>query len=373
MDSELARRNRELSILNTIAEALNREVDLRRALDVALAHVADLFGLRAGWVWLLDEAGEVGLAATRHLPPALAEAPERMAGSCYCLDTFCAGDLAGAANVSVITCTRLKELIAGTEGLRSHASVPLYAHGRRMGVLNVAGPDWRELSADDLRLLSIVGDLVGMAVERARLFARSVDIGALEERNRLAREIHDTLAQGLAAIALKLDTADALLEIGGPTDSARALVQQAIGLARQHLDDARRSVYGLRAPSLEGRDLAAALADLAAEQAAGFVADGPTATMPERLSGGLYRIAQEALANARRHAQARRVELRLSVAADTVSLSVADDGRGFVPDDVPEGHFGLLGMGERARLLGGELRIASAPGRGTTVEARIPL
>src|SRR5512147_1515974 len=123
---ELQRRNRELAILKLIAEALNREVDLDRALQVALSQVVELFDLRTGWIWLLlEDNGQPYLAASQNLPPALADNPRRMEGSCYCLDTFRAGDLSGAANVNVITCTRLKWLIGGTDGLRSHASVPL--------------------------------------------------------------------------------------------------------------------------------------------------------------------------------------------------------------------------------------------------------
>ena len=146
-----------------------------------------------------------------------------MEGTCYCLDTFRQGDLAGAANVNVVTCSRLKNLIDGTDGLRYHASIPLVAHGRQLGVLNVASPSWREISPDELRLLYTVGDLLSIAIERARLFARSVELGAVQERNRLAREIHDTLAQGLTAITLQLEAADLLLEDAaqpGPTSAA---------------------------------------------------------------------------------------------------------------------------------------------------------
>jgi two-component system NarL family sensor kinase len=182
-------------------------------------------------------------------------------GDCYCLDTFRAGDLEGAANVNIITCTRLKGLIDGTDGLRSHASVPLYAHGKRLGVLNVVSSDWRELAAEDLRLLYTVGDLVGIAIERARLFAASTQIGALEERNRLAREIHDTLMQGLTGIIMQLETADAFLE-GAQPDRGRETLQQAIALTRSNLEEARRSVLDLRAAPLEGRSLDQALAAL---------------------------------------------------------------------------------------------------------------
>src|SRR6476659_9531034 len=194
---ELERRNRELTILNEIAQALNREVDLDRALRSALALVVELLDLQTGWIWLFREGTRRSyVAAAQNLPPALAEPPRRMTGSCHCLDTYWKGDLKGAANVNVVTCSRLEALVDGTGGLAYHASIPLYAHGKKLGVLNVASPDWRELSQEDLRLLYTVGDLVSIAVERARLFARSVQVGALEERNRLAREIHDTLAQG---------------------------------------------------------------------------------------------------------------------------------------------------------------------------------
>lgn len=210
---KLRRRNRELTILNTIAQALNHSIDLDQALGTALAQVAELLDLHTGWIWLLhEETGESYLAAAQNLPPALAGNPRRMEGTCYCLDTYRAGDLDGAANINVVTCSRLWGLVDGTDGLRYHASIPLYAQEKRLGVLNVASTDWRELSPEDLRLLYTVGDMLSIAIERARLFAKSVQLGAADERNRLAREIHDTLAQGLSATALHLETADALAE-----------------------------------------------------------------------------------------------------------------------------------------------------------------
>jgi two-component system NarL family sensor kinase len=375
----LERRNQELSILNAIAEALNRETDLAPALDAALTQVAKLLDLKTGWVWLLrEDTGEAYLAASLNLPPALANHPRRMEGSCYCLDTFEAGDLDGAANVNVVTCTRLQWLARGTAGLRYHASIPLYAHGRPLGVLNVASPDWRELSTDDLRLLYTVGDLIGIAVERARLFERQVEFGAAEERNRLAREIHDTLAQGLTAIALQLETADALLDRDAG-QRARQAVAQALALARANLEEARRSVLDLRAAPLEGRTLAQALAALADEWShkwgvpVRFAATGGAHPLPLRVESGLYRIAQEALTNAVRHAAARHIEVALVTQPGQARLTVADDGQGFEPNAIPKDRYGLIGLNERARLLGGSLDLQSSPGEGTRVEVKVPL
>ncbi len=312
-DAEILRqRNRELSILNEIAQALNREVDLSQALHATLVKVADLLDLHTGWVWLIHPgAGEPYLAAAKDLPPGLANYPRGMEGWCYCLETYAAEDLAGAANVNVVTCSRLKNLVDGTDGLRNHASIPLFAQNRTLGVLNVSSPDWRELSAEDLRLLHTIGDLLSIAVERALLFERSLELGPADERNRLAREIHDTLAQGLAAITLKLETAEALLENTSQSENARSILNEALLLERASLDEARRSVLDLRAAPLEGRSLAEALTTLAASQDDAqleITCEMPESLppLPGRVEAGLFRIAQEALTNIRSHAQASR-------------------------------------------------------------------
>jgi two-component system, NarL family, sensor kinase len=377
---QLRKRNHELSILNSIAQALNRSLDLDEALNNALAQVADLLELHTGWVWLLKEAdGQPYLAAAQNLPPGLVKRPQLMEGSCYCLDTYQAGDLEGAANVNVVTCSRLKKLVHDSNGLRYHASIPLYAHGKKLGVMNVASTDWRELSPEDLRLLYTIGDLLSIAVERARLFNKSAESGAVEERNRLAREIHDTLAQGLAGITLQLETADVLLESGQEPKKINAAIQQALKLARASLEEARRSVLDLRAAPLEGRTLAQALKALALETAAqgdldiDFELVGGEQPLPVRIEAGLFRMAQEALANVVQHAAAQHVTLSLTILPDQVALVVKDDGYGFDPERTRRDRFGLIGLNERARLLSGTLQLHSSPGAGTRIEISVPL
>ncbi len=374
---KLERRNRELSILNTIAKALNQEVDLTRALNAALTHVAELFDLKTSWIFLYDQEGKAYLAAAQNLPPALADHPRRMTGECDCLWYFEEDELATPMN---ITCTRLENLVVGTLGLRQHASIALNAHGKPLGVLNVTSTDWGDLSEEDLQLLYLVGDLVGIAIERARLFDNSVELGAVKERNRLAREIHDTLAQGLTAITLQLETADALLEVESVSERARQAMQQALELTRANLEEARRSVLDLRAAPLEGRTLAEALGVLVKDWAARrkkvkVKVDTSHANrpLPVRIEVGLYRIAQEALTNIGRYAQANNVTVQLTTMPDQVHMVIADDGRGFDPASVDEGHFGLVGMTERARLLGGSLELCSNPGSGTRIEVMVPL
>jgi two-component system NarL family sensor kinase len=377
---QLRRRNHELSILNSTAQALNRSLDLDEALNNALAQVADLLELHTGWVWLLKEAdGQPYLAAAQNLPPGLVKHPQLMEGSCYCLDTYQAGDLEGAANVNVVTCSRLKKLVQDSNGLRYHASIPLYAHGKKLGVMNVASTDWRELSPEDLRLLYTIGDLLSIAIERARLYAKSAETGAVEERNRLAREIHDTLAQGLAGITLQLETADVLLESGQDVPRIRKTIEKALTLARASLEEARRSVLDLRAAPLEGRTLAQALDALAQETvskgdlAVDFVLVGGERPLPVRIEAGLYRMAQEALANVVQHAAAQRVTLSLTTLPEQVTLVVEDDGHGFDPVQTQRDRFGLIGLNERAKLLGGALQLHSSPGAGTRIEINVPV
>jgi two-component system, NarL family, sensor kinase len=378
--AELLRINRQLTILNHIASALNRSTDLGEILANTLAQITQLFDLHTGWVWLLREDGdEIYLAAAQNLPSGLASHPDLMEGTCYCLDTYRAGDLNGAANVNVIACSRLKKLVEGTGGLRYHASIPLYAHGRKLGVFNVASAGWQQLSPEDLRILYTVGDLLGMAVERARLFARSMEIGILEERNRLAREIHDTLAQGLTGITLQLETAEALLEAGAGLEKIRGNLAQALLSARQNLEEARRSVLDLRAAPLEGRSLPDALATLVARfnergpARAACRLEGANQPLPPRVEAGLYRVAQEALENIARHSSAQRAELVLSVTPQRAILDIVDDGVGFEPGERDASRFGLVGLNERVRLLGGTLELKTGPGTGTALRAAVPL
>lgn len=375
-------REQQLSILNDVARALNASVDLPALLARALEKVAELLGLSTGWVLLFDEAsGEPYLAAAQNLPPALLQDPKLLAGWCYCLEAFEDGDLDGAANIGVITCSRLRKLEpvrSRTAGLRYHASVPLQVSAgdelKRLGMLNVAGPEWRELEEDELNLLHTIGDLLGVAVERARLHARRLESAQIEERNRLAREIHDTIAQDLSAIAFQLEAAEALLAQKSEPERVRRSVTAALDLTRKGLEEARRSVLDLRAAPLEGRTLPVALAALAAEagRVVTFKSTPVTEPLPPAVEVGLYRIAQEALQNALRHAEAAHVVVQLETAADRARLTVQDDGKGF-PEGTSSGRFGLVGMQERARLLGGSFQVESSPGAGTRITAEVPL
>jgi two-component system, NarL family, sensor kinase len=266
--------------------------------------------------------------------------------------------------------------MALTQGLRYHASIPLYFRDRPLGIMNVTSPSWRQLTREELRLLSTVANQVGIAIERARLAEESTRLARAEERARIAREIHDTLAQGLTAIALQIEGGLNQLERDPPR--ARDRLEQALALSRASLEEARRSVLDLRTLPLAGKSLVEALGATgrAFTSETGIRvnvhADGDL-RLPLRIEAELFRIAQEALTNVRRHAHATDVTIRVRERGQRVSLLVRDDGQGFDATAGHEGRYGLLGMRERARLLGGTLRIEGGAGRGTTVRVTVPL
>jgi two-component system NarL family sensor kinase len=367
--------SRELRILKSIAEALNGAGNVDQALQTTLEQVATLLGLNTGWIWLTDPAtGQFYSAVAQRLPPFLRE-PIRMTGhTCWCLAAFRNGEL-NAGNIDVMECSRLRAAVAtgkpGTHGLRYHASIPLYFGDRPLGIMNVAAPAWRKLTRRELDLLSTVASQVGVAIERARLAGESVQVARTEERTRLAREIHDTLAQRLTAIGLHLEAA---LDATAAGMNASKELRRALELSQAGLDEARGSMRQLRSsgarPLLEAID-AMAHAFTAETGIRVHVDAKGSPVLPSGDEEQLQRIVSEALANVGKHARATDVEVSLASSARTLRLEVSDNGRGF-NTRVRSTGFGLLGMRERAQALGGRLRIVSRPSAGTRVMLTIP-
>src|SRR5712691_10850626 len=367
---------RELEIVGSIAEALNSSPSVREALERTLELVTDLLDLQTGWVWLVDpETGHMYNAAARNLPPYLQE-PVRMSGEswCMCIGEFRDGTLT-PRNVDVMECSRLRPAVRArqtdlTHGLAHHASVPLSFQDKPLGIMNITAPAMRRLTKDELRLLGTIGLQVGVAIERARLAEESAGLARADERTRLAREIHDTLAQGLTAIALQIETA--IQHVGRDPQKVRERLEKALATARENLDEARRSVTNLRAGALAGKPLAQALASLVREFTSEsgirvtFETRGSCAlTLP--VEAELYRIAEQALANVRQHAKATSVRVTLVCSGRKTRLTIEDDGVGFDPRHVAADRHGIEGMRERARIAGASMRITSKHGKGTRI------
>lgn len=207
--------------------------------------------------------------------------------------------------------------------------------------------------------------------------ATSEQLAVSQERIRLARELHDTLAHSLSSITVQLEAAESIWGVDMP--KAHALMGGALNNTRTGLAEARRALQALRAGALEEVGLQVAVGELAHSAAARgnlslelkLLDELPILTLAEEQC--LYRVAQEALSNVTRHARATRVCVELRPASDQLLLIIADDGKGFDPALVKGGHFGLKGLRERADLIGATLEIVSQPQRGTTVTLYMPV
>ncbi|GGV16683.1 hypothetical protein GCM10010182_41990 [Actinomadura cremea] len=233
-----------------------------------------------------------------------------------------------------------------------------------------------ELAAAHARMSELARDNAGLQDE---LLERARESGVLTERTRMARELHDTLAQGLAGILTHLEAADAHVP---PEHPARGHVDVARRTARENLAEARRWMLALRPAPLDGGTLAETLAAVVERwrtdngARATVTATGSPVRLRPDAEETILRATQEALANVARHARARQVRVTLSFMDDVVALDVLDDGVGFDPDAPPgaseHGGFGLSAMRHRVTRVAGTLTVESAPGRGTALSVTVP-
>jgi signal transduction histidine kinase len=261
--------------------------------------------------------------------------------------------------------------------MRSFLGVPVVARGLVIGAVYLTDKEGApSFSDDDERLIGLLAAHAAIAIENARLYERSRELSIVEERNRLARELHDSVTQQLFGVSLAVEAAGTLLE-RDPV-AAVAELERVRDLARGAMEELRAVVFELRPASLEAEGLASVLrkhVDVLRR-----VSGRPielTLGDPPRLaaaqSAQVFRIAQEALQNALRHADAGHIEVRLEHGGGGLVLCVADDGRGFdVTDSAVRGRrLGLTSMEERAAELGGTLAIESVAGKGTRVRLEV--
>jgi signal transduction histidine kinase len=206
---------------------------------------------------------------------------------------------------------------------------------------------------------------------------RDTELATLQERERLARDLHDSLGHSLVAVSIQLEAIQRLYKVD--PERASGQVDELKDLTRASMDDLRRSLAGLRTPGLGERQLSEALQTLSVDvgQRAHLAVTCHIAEAANQLSPAqsetLWRVAQEALANIERHAAARNVSIQLNIESNAALLSIKDDGRGMPPDaDKQPGHYGLRGMRERVEGLGGELFFTSN-GNGSRVDVKLPI
>jgi len=255
--------------------------------------------------------------------------------------------------------------------------VPMMIAGKMEGVIGIRFARKRVLRNEEQELAQVLANQAMLAIQLARLSAQSRQSAIIAERNRMARDIHDTLAQGFTGVILHLEAAEEAM--------SRKRLEAVVGhlrgageIARDGLREARRSVRALRPLALEEKKLAEVLEELIMKLTVGtavkatFTLQGEPRELPPETETNFLRIGQEALTNAIRHARPSKFDVQLSFGERGLRLSLCDNGCGFDPDLKSSG-FGLQGMAERAEGMGGQFSIQSANGKGTTISVTIPL
>ncbi len=371
-------RSRRLATVMEIARKVTSILDLRELLCETTELLASRFGYRSVSMllrdpeddeWLLMAAGNDG---AEHVPTG-----ERMH-----ISTGMCGRAVTTGLTQLANDTSMNPHFYQGTGMPTAAEldVPLKIGGRVLGVLSIESERRNAFPEDEDPFVDTLADQIAVAIENARLVERARELAASDERNRLAREIHDSLAQSLIAVSMELDA----IQQRAVDDPSRVvgLLGHARDLAHRAVEEARHAIWRLRPAPLERQSLPEAIgAEVTSLEQGGAVELGecsvqgePRPLSPE-VEAALFRIVQEALSNVRKHARARRVRVVLAYGERSVRLLVEDDGRGFetnVRAPNGDGGFGLSGIRQRAALIGADVEIDSSPGWGTRVRLFVP-
>lgn len=368
LHEETARLLAESESLRRVTTALLHQPKLGGVLEMVCAEAQRLTGAEGSAVLLLD-ADRQWLRAVRHSGlewPRLERIPVE-------------GSFAGA--VTRDGRTRLsndpgrEELFYPRAGeLSALLAAPLLVNGVAIGVLDVLNKPGG-FTEDDQRIISLFADQAAIAIETARLREQAGRLAVLEERQRLARELHDSVTQSVYSVTLLAEAVAELLAMGN-LERALNRLGRLQETAQEALKEMRLLVFELRPPVLDREGLVAALQNRLelVESRAGVRTELDVQgerRLPTVMESELYQIAHEALNNALKHAGAKRVSVRLRIGEGSVRLDVEDDGTGFDPQRIERRGMGLSTMRERARRIGALLTMESAPGNGTRVSVEV--
>jgi len=405
----LSENEKRLSALNEVSDAVSRSLELEDILNAAAGKVADVMDVDVVLAFLLDEE-EQELKPTVYLGVSgefIAELGTLKVGEGF------NGLVAETGKPLVVEDAsndpRLTKEVVLKEGIQTVLSVPLWGAGKVTGTLSVATRFPRQYAQDEIELLSHIANHIGIAVDNARLYrgqqtmAQQIAKDAStekqmresltyylqqairsqeEERRRIARELHDETAQDLAALSRQIDT---ITSKGARTLSSQdvMLLEELHQQADRALEGVRRFSQDLRPSILDDLGLVPALEWLASDLeqhfgiAVNFDVRGEVSRFAPEVELVLFRIAQEALRNIWKHSGASQAWIGLECLDDSTVLTIGDNGKGFeTPEKVaelaPTGKLGLVGMQERARLVGANLTVTSEPGEGTNVTVELP-
>jgi two-component system sensor histidine kinase DegS len=385
LHQDVARQLRIQQRLNEVAEEITSELELGRILPKVLQIAEDLIGADGGVIALFDQQSDL----IRY--PYIHNLPGELKDVAVPKEEGLAGEVMTASHPTVVRDYRTypRAIPAFVEaGVTSVVGVPIVSGDQSFGTLALASLDAaRDFSDRDIAILSGIGRQAGIAIENARLYEnlrfyiQRITRAQEDERKRIARELHDETIQMLIVISRRLEVLATLPE--RLPETARWHLESLQELIGHALREVRHFIQDLRPPTLDHLGLVATLEGLAGDLEKGGIATelrvtGETRRLMPEEELVLFRIAQEALSNVRRHAKASRVMVQLEFHPGKVRMIVDDNGRGFkaperMGDLVSSGRLGLIGMHERVRTLGGTLTIQSEPDRGTVVIVDVPV
>jgi signal transduction histidine kinase len=354
----------ESESLQRTTTALLQKLTLDDILEIVCSEARQLTGATGSAVLLVEEGGWLQVTISTGSPsPIVERLPifESLAGRAVqagqpCLVNDPAGEI---------------QAYSRNPDLQSLLVIPLRGKDENIGVIDVVNKA-SGFTDDDIRVMNLFADQAAIAIENARLHHHAENLAVIEERQRLARELHDSVTQSLYTVALYADAARLALSTG-KSEVALENLQELRNMAREAMLDMRLLIFELHPPILEQEGLVAALRTRleSVEARSGikteFQVDGER-RIPVSVEAELFRIAQEALNNAVKHSQAEAIRVHLIYAEDHFTMRVWDNGVGFDPERVMHiGGLGLRGMAERAQRINGKLDVVSAPGDGTTL------
>jgi two-component system, NarL family, sensor kinase len=371
---EEEKRHSDLLILKEIAELLNRGTEIFDMLHVVIKKLLQVTGMETAWIFLIDEKGSYQLAARENLPPALCyQNLEPMCkGGCWCIDRYNDGRLEKATNI--IECKRIEDAIdhnwGDTCGMTHHVSVPLQAGREKFGILNVGSPHKTLFHQDELALLESVALQIGTALKRIKLTQKEQELALTAERNRLARDLHDSVNQILFSLSLTARGGREMTDLPEVKETFNYIQD----LAQQALTEMRALIWQLRPQGLENGVVSALcsygsmLGLQVKTEVKGLL------TLPGKVEEAVWRIGQEALANCKKHSQQTTVNIKFIVEDHHLNMMIKDTGCGFHYNPNKElPSLGLKSMRERTESMKGTFSLISEPGNGTKIKIKIPI
>lgn len=368
------KRSQELDALYRADEQLYRHLRLDQVLQALVDVTIDQMKADKASVQVWDPARErlVVRAARNFSADVVARMSQYRPGDGIAGKVFLTGEVMAVEDS--LHAPQPADQIASMEEIRSTLSVPITINGQIFGVFGMDYHQPRRFTADDTRLFLALAQRAAIAIGNARLYEQAEQAATLEERQRLARELHDAVTQSLYSLVLLSEAARRHAQTGN-YEKVEHQMERLGETAQQALKEMRLLVHELRPLALQEVGLVGALQQRldAVEKRAGIQARLTAQNVmefPAQLEEALFRIAQEALNNSLKHAAARHVDVRLQHTMEGIELQIADDGLGYEMDSVGNGGIGLKSMQERAERLGMTLTITSSPGNGTIITVK---